>query len=251
MTVRPRRRWLTLFAVVASLWAVAARAEAPQFVKIAGPMTGKEAFSDTYGQLMVDEMHKALLKAAPPSCLIDREIARADILRDRGEELLIRFGDAIDQKLMAAIDGDLADREFARLAGSSGLHELRTLLKDPVVAELLSITRVADRDRFVDRTTEAFDRYVLLHRIPIDRISPLVTGSTFLMEKNRAVAAEEQADAFVAKNATPKVKRYLELLDAAAAALDAAADRERLSRLGPTQLLAGLDEALSALCVGN
>jgi hypothetical protein len=249
MTGRPCRRWLQLLAVLACAWAQAAQAEAPQFIRIAAPVSGKEAFADVYGQLMVDEMHKALLKDAQPSCLIDRNIARADILRDRGEELLVRFGDAIGEKMMAAVDADLADREFVRLAGGTAMQELRTLIKDPVVAELLRISRIADRDRFVDRTTETFDRYVLLHRIKIDRISPIVTGSTFLMEKSRAVAAEEEADAFVAKNGTPAVKRYLELVEAAGIALEAAADRERLALMGPTQLLAGLDEALAALCV--
>ena len=249
MTARPRRRWLHLLAVLACAWTPAAHAEAPQFIKVAAPVTGKEAFADTYGQLMVDEMHKALLKGAQPSCLAERDIARADILRDRGEALLVRFGDAIGERMMAAVDADRADREFVRLAGGTALHELRTLIKDPVVAELLRISRIADRDRFVDRTTETFDRYVLLHRIKIDRISPIVTGSAFLMEKSRAIAAEGEADAFVAKNGTPAVKRYLELVEAAGAALEAAADRERLAQMGPTQLLAGLDEALSVLCV--
>lgn len=251
MFVRARRRWLCLLAVLAGAWASSARAEPPQFIKVAAPVTAKEAFADTYGQLFVDEMHKALLKAAQPSCLIDRNIARADILRDRGEALLIQFGQTIGDKLMAAVDAEAADREFIRIAGPTALNELRDLIKDPAVAELLRISRVGDRDRFVDRTTEAIDRYVLLHRIKIDRISPIVTGSMFLMEKNRAVAADEKADEFVAKNGTPAVKRYLELVDAAGQALEAGADRERLAQLGATQLLAGLDAALSALCVGE
>src|SRR5690349_4648523 len=210
----------------------AARAEAPQFMKIASPVTAQESFADTYGQLIVDEMHKALLKGAAPSCLNEKGIAGADKLRDRGEALLIEFGQRISEKMMEIVDAEAADKEFLRLAGANALNELRTLMKDAKVAELLRISRVGDRDRMVDRTSEVFDRYVLLHRIKIDRISPLVNGSTFLMEKSRAVSADEQSDAFVTKNGTPAVKRYLELVEAAGEALESGIDRERLARLG-------------------
>jgi len=245
------RRFCTAAAALAFLWAAPARAEAPQFIKVANPVTAKEAFADVYGQLLVDEMHKALFKAAQPTCLGDRNIARADLLRDRGEELLVRFGQAVSDRMMDLVDAGAADKEFLRLAGPNALNELRGLLKDPNVGELLRISRVGDRDRMVDRTTELFDRYVLLHRLKIERINPLVTGSTFLMEKNRAVAADEASDAFVTKNGTPAVKRFIELVEAAGEALESGLDRERLSRLGPTQLMLGLDQALAALCVGE
>jgi hypothetical protein len=231
--------------------AAAARAEAPQFIKLAGPVTAREAFADIYGQLMVDEMHKALLKGALPSCLTEREIGRADLLRDRGEALLVQFGQSVNDKMMELVNAEAADKEFLRLAGANALNELRGLLKDPAVAELLRLSRIGDRDRMVDRTTELFDRYVLLHRIKIDRISPLVTGSTFLMEKNRAIGADEKSDEFVARNGTPAIKRYLELVEAAGEALESGVDRERLARLGPTQLMAGLDAALAASCIAE
>jgi hypothetical protein len=229
--------------------ACGARAEAPQFIKFAGVVTAKEAFADTYGQLMVDEMHKALFKGAQPSCLADHGIGRADLLRDRGEELLVRFGQAISDRTMDVVDAAAADREFLRLAGPSALTELRTLLRDPIVVELQRISRVGDRDRMVDRTMETFDRYVLLHRIKIDRVSPLVTGSAFLMEKNRAVDSDEKADEFIRKTTSPSLKRFLELLDAAGEALESAIDRSRLAAIGPTQLMAGLDQALGTLCI--
>ena len=241
------------FALVALalLRAGATHAEAPQFINAVGPVTAREAFADTYGQLLVDEMHKALFKNAKPACLQERGIARADLLRDRGEDLLVRFGQGVSDRMMDLVNAPAADQEFLRLAGPNALNELRTLMKDPTVAELLRISRVGDRDRMVDRTTELFDRYVLLHRIKIDRISPLVTGSTFLMEKNRASAADEKSDEFGAKNGTPAVKRYLELVDAASEALEAGVDRDKLIRMGPTQLMLGLDAALGALCIGE
>jgi hypothetical protein len=246
-----RRPMRAMFAALALFCADAARAEAPQFIKAAGPVTAREAFADTYGQLMVDEMHKALLKGAQPACLSERNIARADVLRDRGEDLLVRFGQAVRDRMMELVNAEAADQEFLRVAGPKALSELQALIKDPQVAELLKISRIGDRDRMVDRTTEVFDRYVLLHRIKIDRISPLVTGSAFLMEKNRATGADEKSDEFVAKNSTPAVKRYLELVDAAAEALEAGVDRDKLVRLGPTQLMPGLDAALGALCISE
>ena len=245
------RSFRTLAVAAALLCAAAARAEAPQFMKIASPVTAKEAFADTYGQLLVDQLHKALFKGARPDCLVNRNIARADLLRDNGEELLIRFGQAATDRMLETMNAENADKEFLRLAGPNALNELRTLMKDPTVMELLRISRVGDRDRMVDRTTELFDRYVLLHRIKVDRISPLVTGLTVLAEKSRALQADEASDAFVDKNGTPAVKRYLDLVDAAGEALEAGVDRDRLARLGPTQLMAGLDVALATLCVGE
>ena len=226
-------------------------ADVPQFIRLAQPVTAKEAFADAYGQLMVDEMHKALFKGAQPSCLAERGVGRADLLRDRGEELLMRFGQVIGDRMMDLVDGAAADKEFLRLAGPNALNELRTLVRDPAVAELLRISRVGDRDRMVDRTVETFDRYVLLHRIKIDRISPLVTGSTFLMEKNRAVDSDEKSEEYITKTSTPALKRYLELVEAAGQALESAIDRSRLAMVGPTQLMAGLDQALGTLCIGD
>ena len=248
---RWRRLHLALALMVAIGASAAARAEAPQFMKVASPVTAREALADTYGQLIVDEMHKALLKGAQPSCLNEKGIARADLLRDRGEALLVQFGQGMSDKMMEVVNAEAADKEFLRLAGANALNVLRTLMKDANVIELLRLSRVGDRDRMVDRMTEIFDRYVLLHRIKIDRISPLVTGSTFLMEKNRAVGADEKSDEFVAKNGTPAVKRYIELVEAAGEALESGIDRERLERLGPTQLMAGLDTALVASCIGE
>jgi hypothetical protein len=249
---RPWRRLHLALALTGAIGAsAAARAEAPQFMKVAAPVTAREAFADAYGQLIVDEMHKALLKGAQPSCLNEKGIARADLLRDRGEALLVQFGQGMSEKMMEVVDAEAADKEFLRLAGANALNELRTLMKDANVTELLRLSRIGDRDRMVDRTTEIFDRYVLLHRIKIDRISPLVTGSSFLMEKNRAIGADEKSDEFVAKNGTPAVKRYIELVGAAGEALESGIDRERLARLGPTQLMAGLDAALGASCIGE
>jgi hypothetical protein len=251
MSVSVCRRLRIVVAAMAVLWAANGHAEAPQFIKVAGPVTAREAFQDVYGQLIVDEMHKALLKGSQPSCLNERGIARADLLRDRGEDLLVRFGQGINDRMMDAVNADAADQEFVSRAGPNALNELRNLMKDPVVAELLKLSRIGDRDRMVDRTTEMFDRYVLLHRIKIDRISPLVTGSSFLMEKNRSSAADEKSDEFVAKNSTPAVKRYVQLVEAASAALEAGVDRDKLLRMGPTQLMQGLDTALGALCIGE
>jgi hypothetical protein len=257
-TPRPasRARGRAAAVVLAVLAALALRpgpaaAEPPEFIKIAAPVTAREAFADEYGQLMVDEMFKALLKGAQPACLSERGLARADQLRDRGEALLVRFGQGIGDKMLALVNAEAADQEFMRLAGPYAINELRVLMKDPAVVELQRISRVADRDRLVDRTTETFDRYVLLHRIKIDRISPLVTGSTFLMEKNRAIDADEKSDAFIARASSPEIKRYLELVEAAGQALEAGLDRGQLARLGPTQLMEGLDAALVALCVGE
>ena len=49
--------WAALAVAAIALRTDVARADAPQFVKAAAPVTAKEAFEDSYGQHMVDELH--------------------------------------------------------------------------------------------------------------------------------------------------------------------------------------------------
>jgi hypothetical protein len=225
----------------------AALAEAPQFVRAAAPVTAKEAFEDSYGQLMVNELHKALLKGAEPICLADRRIT-ADRLRDAGEEMLIRYGQGIADKMMEVVDAKAADQEFARRGGANALAELGTLLKDPAVLELIRLSRPGDRDRLVDQTTDMFDQYVSLNRIKLDRINPVATGS-YVLEKRRIDDSDGQAEEFIGRSETPALRRYLELVEAAIESLQAATDRNQLARYGPNQMIQGLDIALSAVCI--
>lgn len=227
--------------------AAPASAEAPQFIKVTTPVTAKEAFEDDYGQLIVNELHRALLKGAEPSCLAGKEVT-ADKVRDRGEDILIRFGQAIDDKLMAAVDGNAADKAFTLRGGATALADLQRLLKDPAVAELLLLIRPGDRDRLVERTTEMFDQFVSLNRIKLDPINPRTTGS-YLVEKSRADSSGVRAHAFVQKNDTPAMRRYLDLVEAAGAALEAAKDRAQLERHDSNQVIADLAAELAAMCI--
>ena len=75
------------FAAVAGLVALrpaVVSAQLPQFMAVGPVTTAKEAFADIYGQLIVDELAKALRKSAEPTCFAEKRIA-PDALRARGE----------------------------------------------------------------------------------------------------------------------------------------------------------------------
>ena len=239
------------FAAVAAILAPApASAQIPQFMAVAGPMTtASEAFADSYGQLMIDELGKALRKGADPACLAEKKIA-PDALRARGEDMLVRHGQAMFDRMLALIDGRAADAEFARLGGAGALAEWRALAADPLIVELNRIMRPGKLDALVDQTTETFDRYVMLSGFTLDNISPISTGSE-LMEKSRVESSSEQVDAFMASNDTPAIQRYIALSEATEETLQAALAHDQVLKYGPTQWMAGLDDDLRAACVGN
>jgi hypothetical protein len=241
---------LAFAAAVLALLPASASAQVPQFMAVAGPMTtAKEAFADSYGQLMIDELDKALRKGADPACLAEKKIAPGT-LRARGEDMLVRHGQAMFDRMLALINGRAADAEFARLGGAGALAEWRTLAADPLVVELNRIMRPGKLDALVDQTTEMFDRYVVLNGFRLDNINPVATGSE-LMEKSRAESSSEQADAFMAGNDTAAMQRYIVLSEATGEAIQAAVAQDRMLQYGPTQWMAGLDGDLRAACVVN
>jgi hypothetical protein len=70
-----------------------------------------------------------------------------------------------------------------------------------------------------------------------------------VIEKSRADSSGVHAHAFVRKNDTPAMRRYLDLVEAAGAAMEAAKDRGRLARHDPNQVIADLATELAAMCI--
>jgi len=246
------RAWLRSSTAVAILFAMAARAEMPRFMQWHNPVTAKEAFATPYGQLMVDELAKALQEKAAPACLAEKKIAPAD-LRGRAEDLLVRYGQIRLDRTVALIIADKADVEFARLGGAGVHDEWRALLGDPLIAEYDRLSRAAKLVQIVDGTVENIDRYALLSRIDLRSVSPISTGAPNLnaIREETEETAVESAEGFRQSNDTPAVRRFWQLSLWATQALQAGVDQQEMLRYGPRQFMPGLDEDLRAVCIGR
>ena len=241
------RRAIILTAAVAAL-PMAAPAAAPSFVGVLPPPTVKEAFADSYGQVILREFGAILRESADPNCLRSKGLT-PDALHAFGETFMLRRGQAWLDMLLDFIDGPAADREFMKLGGDRAIEELRTLAADPVVREFKEIARPAQLDNLVDRVTEEFDRYSVLKQIKLVRqLSPISTGSD-LMAESRAEPSEDAAEAFAEANQTPALLRFRELVEAMTEAMATAADKERMLRHGPGQSFPGADEELREHCI--
>ena len=252
MTIGTKTSRIILLFGAALLAATAAQAGQPRFAQaVPDPVTVKEAFAEPYGQLIVDALDKALRKDANSACLTGKQIA-PDQLRTHGEAMLVRQGQSRVDRMIALIDADKADAAFSQRGGPTAHDEWRALQTDPAVVEYARLSRPARLIGLVDGTAENFGRYVLLRRIKLGEINPLATGDEKILTlgEETADAAIEAAEAVRKTNDTPAMRRYLELSEWIADALQAAVDQSQLLRYGPSQWMAGLDEDLRGLCIG-
>jgi hypothetical protein len=223
----------------------------PAFAQLLPQATAEEAFAEPYGRAVTMKLGRILEESAEPTCLVDKRLAPADLAK-AGEALLVKYGQRMIDRVRGHVDAKAAEAHFARLAGPGATDELRTLTRDPLVAEMLALRRPADLDRIVVLTAETFDRYVLLRRIRMARpVSPLADASD-LVHASRIEDAESRVARMMEEHkGSDLLRRYLQLVEAARQAVAAALDHEAHMKVGPAEEFAGLDEDLRAVCVGN
>ena len=137
------------------------------------------------------------------------------------------------------------------------MAEIERLRRDPGVKALIALYRPAQLAKVVDTVMEQFDRYVLIARIKLDPVSPIARGETELMKDNPAMranptqASEAAVQRFLDKHRSPRIDRYLDLLDAVEAATPKGFRTQAALKLGPTAYFAGVERDLAELCVGR
>jgi aminopeptidase N len=243
--------WAIAMVLVAFAPAMAQQPRLPQFMLAQPPLDPAAAFATPYGQKLVDALAAALIKDIYHVCAQGEGIEPAS-LRARGEALLIGHATARFARMLALIDTDKADAAFARLASRDGLAEWRRLQGDGRVRAFIAELRAFDAQQLVDETTELFDRYVLEAKLRLDPISAAVAGDDSITAERDAIEAKAVAAYEAARGSTgdDTLRRYIELADHGADALNESADMARMSALGPLQWFAGLDKDLRALCIG-
>jgi hypothetical protein len=213
------------------------------------PALMAEAFDADYGRLLVAQFAAILARSADPACARSRDLD-PDRLPGQARDILVRRGARMFEILRQSHDAGRFEGSFAALAGSGAPSELRRLREDPAVRQLLALNRPARLADLANRAAENIDRYALLRRIALKgRISPLSSGDERLLRADPTEKAEEATARYLEQARAPVLVRWLQLEEGVAQATAHARNTEALLRLGPTQLMAGLDEDLAALCI--
>lgn len=244
------RSSLALVVLAAALWAAPARAQFADVFGLGPPLSAREAFTLRYGQAVIEALSAALARAAQPGCAANAG-ASDTVWLDRAGLLYVRYGQAYLDRMRGFIDAARFENAFRRIGGADAFAEYQRLRADPAIAALEAPIRVRQARQLIDETVEMFDRYVLLSQIRLDTVSPIATGTEPLLQI-REEEDESALDAFeelVRSNDTPQMRRFIELAAIAAGAFLEAADSNRIAALGPRDWLAGLDQALQALCI--
>jgi hypothetical protein len=209
------------------------------------------AFSAPYGLLLVAEAATVLGDSADAACLTAKRIEKA--AAESARAILLRVGAQMVRKIAGAVDQAAFKAKFAARKGAKAEADLARLSSNPDVRAYLALARPAKLAAVANLVIENFERYALLQRIKLVRpIHPLAGGrNTALLEADPSEDPYDKVDAFVAKNKSAALKRYLELSDAAQEAFTASVNPAEAPRLGPVQLMAGLDKELADVCIGR
>jgi hypothetical protein len=123
----------------------------------------------------------------------------------------------------------------------------------------VALDRLARLAKVLDTIMEQFDRYALIARIKLEPVSPIARGEPELMKDNPTAAmranptqaTEAAVQRFLDKRKSPRIDRYLDLLDAVEAATPKGFNPQAALKLGPMAYFAGAERDLAELCVGR
>lgn len=245
MSVKPG-----LLALLAGLMCGPALAQLPPELIERSPLElATEAFEADYGRKLVDNLAKILRESANPACVQERAI-RAHRWADEARAILVRRGSQMLHVTSRIFNTERFAIALQAQAGAGAKAEIVALMADPAVKELRALDQPARLAIIADQIVETADRYTLLNRFHLNgRISPLASGDEALLRANPAEKANEAAEAYIRQSSSTALKRWLELDTAVAQAAVSSHDMDAALRLGPSQMMAGMDEDLAALCI--
>jgi hypothetical protein len=212
-----------------------------------GPLL-REAFASAYGQSLADEFGKSLRNAADTACLASRKVA-ADQLRQRGLDLMIKWGTRMLEQSAALIDTKAYEERLSAAGGRNAPAELARLKDDADVRRYREIERPIRLTAVLDAVFEQFDRYATIGRMRIAPVSPLASGNDALLSKDPTEASERELKEFVAAHPSPSLKRFLKLSEDAADATTAAIDADQAEKAEPATFFHGIEADLAEMCV--
>jgi hypothetical protein len=216
-------------------------AEAP------GPLM-REAFASAYGQALADGLGDALHNAADPACLDSKKVKSAE-LRQRGLELMNKWGTRMLEQSASLIDSKTYESKFAESSGRNATADLTRLEADTDVKRYREIERPIRLTAVLDAVFEQFDRYAASAGIKLAAVSPLAGGNDVLLTKDPTEQSEKDLKEFIATHRSPALKQFLKLSEDAADAMTAAISPEQAEKAGPATFFKGVESDLAEICV--
>jgi hypothetical protein len=163
----------------------------------------------------------------------------------RGRMLLQSYGIRMTKVMDENFDRSAYQAALSASAGRNAVDEIERLKRDPDVRALIALDRPARLARLADTIIEQFDRYVLIRRIKLDPVSPLARGEA---PADSADATEAAVQRFLDQHRSPRIDRYLHLLEAAK---PKGLSPQAAPKLGPAAYFGGVERDLAELCVGG
>ena len=206
----------------------------------------RDALKLPYSKDVLAEFAASVEKSADPACLREKQLDTAKIAA-AGHELLMRYGVRILNLAVENVDQNVYRKSLKEIGGANVEEEITKLSADPVVKKMIESERPARLMSAFDVTVENLERYALLRRLRLANFSGISTGNEQLLLKGEK--AQDDALQFRESNQTPEVKRFTELSDYIAEALNRSFRREKAILLGPSQYFQDADKDLAAICV--
>lgn len=209
----------------------------------------RAALESPYARALLKTFAASVRKDGDPACLQAKALDDTTLV-GHGSALLQRYGVQMARLMEENFDHSAYQSALFASAGRNVAAEVERLERDPGVKTFKVLNRPAHLARVVDMVLEQFDRYVLIGRIKLDPISPIARGEAELKE-NPVQAAEAAVEKFLDQRSSPRVNRYLDILDAAKAARPKGFNVQSASKLGPAVYFAGAERDLAELCIGR
>jgi len=218
----------------------------------------REALDLSYARAQLETFAASVRRNGDPACLQAKALDDAATVAG-GRALLQRYALRMIKMLDESFDRSAYQVALSAGAGPDAAAEIERLKRDPNVAALIALYRPAQLAKVVDTIMEQFDRYVLIGRIKLDPVSPIARGELELMKDNPTEAmranpteaAEAAVQRYLDDHPSPRIDRYLDLLDAVEAATPKGISRQAAAKLGPMTYFAGAERDLAELCVGR
>jgi hypothetical protein len=207
------------------------------------------ALATPYAEAQLKRFADNVRKAGDAACLQAKALDEAALIA-RGRALLQRRGEQTMRILEENFDKAAYQAALTENGEADATAEMERLSQEPEVKAYLELYRPAQLAKVLDTILEQFDRHVLVGRIKLDPVAPIARGEPDLKE-NPIEAAEAAAQQYVDQHPSQSIERYLDLLDASAAARPKGFRLEAAAKLGPMQFFAGVVGDLAELCVGK
>ena len=209
------------------------------------------AFTQPYGRLLAAEFGEVVRDSANADCLKTKGIERTALAK-RTIPILLRQARQMFELLDGTIDHAAFDARLRELAGPNVEAEWARVRNDPDVKAFLTLYSSLRLAVAADVTIEKLDMAASILRIKLVRsISPLATAKEELINANPRDEYLGKLNELVSKSKSAALGRHIELAEAAQKALENTFKRDSFLKLGPVQLMAGLERDLADVCVGR